>query len=71
MNPSCPYCQCPERYDLEPATELHTVSSKYELDGTKPVHHRVNRQVVVMGHLPKHPIKDQPHFHVPCQITQQ
>jgi hypothetical protein len=52
MNPECPYCQCPERYDLEPAVIIK-IDSK-EKHGN------------LMGHLPKHPIACQPGFHIKC-----
>lgn len=67
MNQNCPYCQSPDRYDLEPAEELETVTTTYARAEGDIAAKATHRKVRVMGHRSRHPIAAQPHFHVACQ----
>lgn len=70
MNSNCEYCRAPERYDLTPATEILTNAVQYvdDPDPASITRRRVRTEEVrTVGHLSKHPLRDEPNWHLPCR----
>lgn len=64
----CPYCQNPLAYDLFEAVEISTLATSYkDAPHDRSTREKVETWVTIQAHLSRHPIRDQRHFHVPCQ----